>query len=827
MNPQGFSPSSLLSEDSFLPDERQTALMTMGHMNHYSGYSHSFAATTAANFDYQEEPFESIEEIEAQTIGNLLPDDDDLLSGVIDGFDSITHLNNGEEMEELDLFSSVGGLELGEDGFVQRNTELFEVNSNDKLSVSTVATGGENPLGDCPSRMLFVRNINSNIEDSVLTAIFEQYGEIQSIYTTCKHQGFVMVSYYDARAACKAMKALQNKLLQHRKLDIHFSIPKENFSGKYFNLDTLAIFNLDSFGSNEEILEVFGAFGEIKGIHEDPHRSSHRRFVEFYDVRSAESAFRALNSIEIAGKQIKLELCSSRRFMQLPSMEVEKEEPVFSLQQQSPSNNSTVGFSESLPFGGTAAVTDNGKILGLHSENRGSFGGPFINHVLHNGISSIVSNSLPSLLRVEPGNRTGIVDSGQASSHHLKFEIQGVPDLDTHSLPEYRNALSDGLHFVSPGYIAENFGSRPSELVDSQQFRRVVNSGKPLELNEVFCSSASGSRPPGHRYMWNSSHQSQPQAAAALWSSTPSFVNGIGAVPAKQMHGVPRTLPHMFNSVLSLGNHHVVSSPPSIDPTIWDRCHTYAGGESADATTVFHPASLGNMRISGSLPHPLEFVPRHMFPGAVNCMEMPIPSKNIGVHPHHQRCMIFPARGQTVPTSDSPNESSRNRRNESNLSQSDNRKQFGLDIERIIRGEDKRTTLMIKNIPNKYTSKMLLAAIDERHKGSYDFIYLPIDFKAHCSLIFAGVPLLLQNKCNVGYAFINMTDPSLIVPLYQTFNGKKWEKFNSEKVASLAYARIQGKTALIAHFQNSSLMNEDKRCRPILFHTDGPNSGDQ
>jgi len=60
----------------------------------------------------------------------------------------------------------------------------------------------------------------------------------------------------------------------------------------------------------------------------------------------------------------------------------------------------------------------------------------------------------------------------------------------------------------------------------------------------------------------------------------------------------------------------------------------------------------------------------------------------------------------------------------------------------------------------------------------------------------------------------------------QAFDGKKWEKFNSEKVASLAYARIQGKSSLIAHFQNSSLMNEDKRCRPILFHTDGPNAGD-
>lgn len=61
----------------------------------------------------------------------------------------------------------------------------------------------------------------------------------------------------------------------------------------------------------------------------------------------------------------------------------------------------------------------------------------------------------------------------------------------------------------------------------------------------------------------------------------------------------------------------------------------------------------------------------------------------------------------------------------------------------------------------------------------------------------------------------------------QTFNGKKWEKFNSEKVASLAYARIQGKVALVSHFQNSSLMNEDKRCRPILFHSEGQETEDQ
>ena len=38
-----------------------------------------------------------------------------------------------------------------------------------------------------------------------------------------------MISYYDIRAARNAMKALQNKPLRRRKLDIHYSIPKVGF----------------------------------------------------------------------------------------------------------------------------------------------------------------------------------------------------------------------------------------------------------------------------------------------------------------------------------------------------------------------------------------------------------------------------------------------------------------------------------------------------------------------------------------------------------------------------------------------------------------------
>ncbi len=45
-------------------------------------------------------------------------------------------------------------------------------------------------------------------------------------------------------------------------------------------------------------------------------------------------------------------------------------------------------------------------------------------------------------------------------------------------------------------------------------------------------------------------------------------------------------------------------------------------------------------------------------------------------------------------------------------------------------------------------------------------------------------------------------------------------------MCQISYARIQGKQAMVQHFQNSSLLQEDKRCRPVLFHSSGPNAGE-
>lgn len=126
--------------------------------------------------------------------------------------------------------------------------------------------------------------------------------------------------------------------------------------------------------------------------------------------------------------------------------------------------------------------------------------------------------------------------------------------------------------------------------------------------------------------------------------------------------------------------------------------------------------------------------------------------------------------------------------------------QFEVEVDRV--EEDGRTTLMIKNIPNKYDLNLTLQTIDKYNKGLYDFFYLPIDFR---------------NKCNVGYAFINFVEAKHIKNFHKEFHNKKWEKFNSEKICEIRYARIQGLESLVQHFQYSSVMNQqDKKLKPYI-----------
>lgn len=128
-------------------------------------------------------------------------------------------------------------------------------------------------------------------------------------------------------------------------------------------------------------------------------------------------------------------------------------------------------------------------------------------------------------------------------------------------------------------------------------------------------------------------------------------------------------------------------------------------------------------------------------------------------------------------------------------------------------GDEPYTTVMLRNIPNKYTREMLIKQLNADFSGEYDFMYLPIDFK---------------NKCNVGYGFINFRIEASTERFISMFHGVDVRKclpgLNSKKIVEVTPARVQGLTENVRRLKNSPVMNQlvdHPEWMPLLFGANG------
>jgi hypothetical protein len=124
---------------------------------------------------------------------------------------------------------------------------------------------------------------------------------------------------------------------------------------------------------------------------------------------------------------------------------------------------------------------------------------------------------------------------------------------------------------------------------------------------------------------------------------------------------------------------------------------------------------------------------------------------------------------------------------------------MNLIIDKVISCEDMRTTIMIKNIPNKFNRELLLEIIDQHFKGTYDTFVLPTD---------------VNKYKNFGYSFINFTSSYYIPYFYFIFNKKKWAGTNSKKVCELTYSKVQGKNDLSNHYP-SKIIYDNKESKMV------------
>jgi len=120
--------------------------------------------------------------------------------------------------------------------------------------------------------------------------------------------------------------------------------------------------------------------------------------------------------------------------------------------------------------------------------------------------------------------------------------------------------------------------------------------------------------------------------------------------------------------------------------------------------------------------------------------------------------------------------------------------------------QDDRTSVMMCNLPNSFTRKMLLDLMNtEGFAGCFDFVYLPIDF---------------QSNSGLGYAFVTLVCHEVATRFCQHFTGFNQWNMASEKICKVTWSdAIQGLEAHIERYRNSPVMHESvpEDHRPLLF----------
>lgn len=119
------------------------------------------------------------------------------------------------------------------------------------------------------------------------------------------------------------------------------------------------------------------------------------------------------------------------------------------------------------------------------------------------------------------------------------------------------------------------------------------------------------------------------------------------------------------------------------------------------------------------------------------------------------------------------------------------------------------TTVMLRNIPNRYTPEELLEEmLSHGFEGCFDFFYLPTDF---------------GTKKNMGYGFLNLRTPALAENFRRTFDRRRLTRYVTQKVLEMSPAVTQGFQAnVMKYLKHQAGRVQNPWFRPMIFV---PNEG--
>ncbi|CAL1146315.1 unnamed protein product [Cladocopium goreaui] len=107
-----------------------------------------------------------------------------------------------------------------------------------------------------------------------------------------------------------------------------------------------------------------------------------------------------------------------------------------------------------------------------------------------------------------------------------------------------------------------------------------------------------------------------------------------------------------------------------------------------------------------------------------------------------------------------------------------------------------QTTVMLKNVPLKYSQRKLLRELlSAGFQGKMDFMYLPIDPRTRASR---------------GFAFCNFTSPQAAEHFYSIFHRKRLKSHSAEVTLEVAAAEVQGFEANAEHYFEVKASRKEK-----------------
>ena len=173
------------------------------------------------------------------------------------------------------------------------------------------------------AKTLFVKNLNFGTSEDQLRSLFEKNGlkdmkNVKIVRKDGKSCGFGFIDFNSIESVQKAIRDLQNKLLDGHALQLSVSQPNasENLkkrkaaSEAYHNIDKLVIRNLAFQATKQELKELLTGMVDFKKIRLPKKSSGELRgfaFAEFSSSEECKKAYETLQNLHFYGRKLVVE----------------------------------------------------------------------------------------------------------------------------------------------------------------------------------------------------------------------------------------------------------------------------------------------------------------------------------------------------------------------------------------------------------------------------------------------------------------------------------------------------------------------------------------